>query len=271
MDIININDDVKTGASILIYCKPGVGKTYFLGRLPGKTLIIDTDKGSKVLRKQKDVFDTDIVYSKGIEQLSSHLKELEVKCDYDTIVIDTLTEVREAFLTALAMQNLTKEGKPMCTPQQADYLRVSYTLQNVLRSYKNLVEKGVNIIFTAWETPFTITTDSGEQMDQLIPMVGSKNGADAQKICGMVDTVGYLIKDPNSEKRSVMFESKTGKFFGKDRDGRIGCKPEELLNDKTTSEKVVEVQDSKSDTKTAPANTTAGKTKDNNTKIESEK
>jgi len=270
MDIININDDVKTGASVLLYCKPGVGKTYLLGRLPGKTLVIDTDRGSKVLRKQKDVKDVDVVYSSGMDQLSSHLAELEGKCIYDTVCIDTLTEVREAFLTHLSMQNLTKDGKPMCAPQQGDYLRASYTLQNVLRSYKNLVEKGVNIIFTAWETPFTITTDSGVQIDQLIPMVGSKNGADAQKICGMVDTVGYLMKDPNSEARSIMFESKDGKFYAKDRAGRKGCKPEELLNDNNTSEKVVEVPNTGTDAKAKTASPVTGQDKNNN-KIEGEK
>lgn len=50
-----------------IYAPPGMGKTTLLGSLPGKTLIIDVDRGTSVLRGNPNV---DIV------QLSESLVEL---------------------------------------------------------------------------------------------------------------------------------------------------------------------------------------------------
>ena len=46
-----------TGMSILIYASPGTGKTYGMQYLPGRTLIIDVDHGTKCIPEENEHID----------------------------------------------------------------------------------------------------------------------------------------------------------------------------------------------------------------------
>ena len=67
MQVLKATDLTEGKITGLIYSIPGMGKTTLLGTLPGKTLIIDVDKGTSVLRGNPKV---DIV------RLSEDLHEL---------------------------------------------------------------------------------------------------------------------------------------------------------------------------------------------------
>ena len=49
MQILKATDLTEGKLTALIYGTPGMGKTTLLGTLPGRTLIIDVDKGTSVL------------------------------------------------------------------------------------------------------------------------------------------------------------------------------------------------------------------------------
>jgi len=266
MEMIDLNKKEKTGSSVLLYGKPGSGKTHLLGRLPGKTLIIDLDEGSKVLEDQSDVVDVTVCRIDSLKELDDIVKKLLVECKFDNVCIDTLSEARAQFLAEKAKTNLKNDGSLMGTPTQGDYLKATFDLFNILRSYRRLTKTGVNVIFTAWQTLFEVTNTVGSIVSTYIPMVGSKSGDDAQTITGMVDTVGLIHKEKDLS-RTIYFDSPEDRFFGKDRLNRAKCKAKDLLNGKITSKEVVEVPNSGTDTKGTPTNTDAGKTKDNNNNV----
>ena len=49
MQILKAKDLKQDKITALFYAPPGLGKTTLLGMLPGKTLIIDVDRGTSVL------------------------------------------------------------------------------------------------------------------------------------------------------------------------------------------------------------------------------
>ncbi|MBR2209659.1 MAG: AAA family ATPase [Synergistaceae bacterium] len=55
MQILKTKDLAADKITCLIYGIPGMGKTTMLGMLKGKTLIVDIDKGTRVLRNCENV------------------------------------------------------------------------------------------------------------------------------------------------------------------------------------------------------------------------
>jgi phage nucleotide-binding protein len=227
MEIINgadLNKDI--GVSFLLYAPPKVGKTTILGKLPGKTLVIDTDKGAIVLAGNKNI---DIVRIRSLEELTEVYNSLKKGHKYDNICIDTLTEIRESFLGNAAKTSKTKEGKDMGTPQLNDYGKVKYTLVNILRDYKALTDDNVNVGFTAWEISHELTDPEGNKTTFQIPQVGGAKGDDANTICGLVDIVGRVKVDSDNE-RYIQLAPIDGDCIAGDRlFGRSNARAEDLL------------------------------------------
>ena len=46
---------IPANKTVMLYSRPGIGKTTVLGQLPGKTLVIDIDRGTSVLAGVKNV------------------------------------------------------------------------------------------------------------------------------------------------------------------------------------------------------------------------
>ena len=86
----------------LIYGIPGIGKTTLLGQLPGKTLIIDIDKGTRVLTDCENV---DVIrVSEDLHEIQEILKELHEKCEYQNVAIDSLSELERGLLAYYGRQ-----------------------------------------------------------------------------------------------------------------------------------------------------------------------
>ena len=211
---IDITTEKLTG---LIYSIPGMGKTTLLGQLPGKTLIIDVDKGTSVLRGVEGV---DIVrLSEDLHELPEILEELQKKCEYDNVCLDSLSELERSLLTYFG-----KIGKLDGVPDIASYQRVDYKIINWCRQFRALP---CNMIFTAWEAQKEITAQTGEKYTQARPMLRDKN---TDNICGLCDLVGQIVMHPKDGVRYVRLEG-TQSAIAKDRIyKRQYCLPEELLN-----------------------------------------
>ena len=223
MKIIKAREIAAPYLSVLIYGTPGMGKTTLLGMLPGPTLIIDIDRGTNVLNGNERV---DVVrLSEDLHEMPELLKELQLKCEYKNVCIDSLSELERAMLAYLG-----RLGKNNGIPTLQDYQRVDFKIIDYCRQFRSLP---CNVIFTAWEKYEGIESPTGETYTQIRPMLRGKN---TDNLCGLCDIVGRLVTNPDSSERFVRLEGSTG-VLAKDRiHKRKYCKFEEVLNDKYTSD-----------------------------------
>lgn len=204
-------------AKIIIYSKPGNGKTTIAGLLPGKTLVLDIDGTSQVLSGYENV---DVAKIDGenphdsILQFYAHAKANINQ--YDNIFIDNLTHYQKLWL--LKKGEKTKSGMP----ELKDYALLDNHLLKVVETFNSL---DANIIFTAWETTRAITHDDGQQYTQFIPDIRDKI---VNHIMGIVHVVGQLVKKADGT-RGFVLEGNQSVFAKNHLDTRLGCIQEELI------------------------------------------
>ena len=204
-------------AKIIIYSKPGNGKTTVAGLLPGKTLVLDIDGTSQVLSGYEKV---DVAKIDGenphdsILQFYAHAKANISK--YDNIFIDNLTHYQKLWL--LKKGENTKSGMP----ELKDYALLDNHLLKLVETFNSL---DANVIFTAWETTRNITHDDGQQYNQFIPDIRDKI---VNHIMGIVHVVGQLVKKADGT-RGFVLEGNQSVFAKNHLDTRLGCIQEELI------------------------------------------
>lgn len=217
MEILKASDLSETKMTGLIYSIPGMGKTTLLGKLPGNTLIIDVDKGTSVLRGVEGV---DIVrLSEDLHELPEILKELQGKCEYDNVCLDSLSELERGLLAYYG-----RMGKLDGVPDIGSYQRVDFKIIDWCRQFRALP---CNVFFTAWELQKEITAQTGEKYSQARPMLRDKN---TDNVCGLCDLVGQIVMNPKDGERYVRLEGTTN-AIAKDRIyKRKYCRFEEILS-----------------------------------------
>lgn len=171
-----------------------MGKTTALGELPGKTLIIDIDRGTDVLAGKKNI---EIVrLSPDLKDLTPTIEELEKKCDYDNVCIDTLSELERGMLGILG-----RLGRNGGAPELAHYNQVQYRIIDIVRRLRLI---SANIVLTAWEEYKDVVSLDGTKFSQTRPMMSGKT---AENICGLCNLVGELIISPKDGARYVRLQA----------------------------------------------------------------
>ncbi len=216
MQILKATDITTEKISAVIYAPPGMGKTTLLGMLPGKTLVIDVDCGTVVLKGNPNV---DIVkLDESLSGLKETLTYLQKKCEYDNVCIDSLSELERGMLTVYG-----RGGKNNGAPELAHYNQVQFKIMDYVRLYRALP---ANVIFTAWESLTELIHQSGEKYTQTHPMLAGK-GSDS--VCGLCHIVGRIMISPKDGERYVWLEG-SPTVVAKDRIfKRKYCKLEDLL------------------------------------------
>lgn len=217
--------DIKTDkGTYLIYGAPGKGKTTSVKFFPGKTLVLDIDRTSRVLKGEKNI---EIVYidnentwedwGKTITDLSKNFVG-----KYDNIVVDNVSELERCILSSLG-----SAGKNNGVPSQADYQYMQFKLVNSLRYMKNL---GSNLIWTAWEEIDLWTDADGSSYNTALPQINRKI---RNNVLGLCDVVGRLMIKEDGERGFVL--SSTDSTYAKNQlDDRKGCMQSELIVNDTT-------------------------------------
>lgn len=217
--------DIKTDkGTYLIYGAPGKGKTTSVKFFPGKTLVLDIDRTSRVLKGEKNI---EIVYidnentwedwGKTITDLSKNFVG-----KYDNIVVDNVSELERCILSSLG-----SVGKNNGVPSQADYQYMQFKLVNSLRYMKNL---GSNLIWTAWEEIDLWTDADGSSYNTALPQINRKI---RNNVLGLCDVVGRLMIKEDGERGFGL--SSTDSTYAKNQlDDRKGCMQSELIVNDTT-------------------------------------
>lgn len=194
MQILKAKDLKQEKITALFYAPPGLGKTTLLGMLKGKTLIIDVDRGTSVLGGNESV---DIIrLSENFAELPEILKELQAKCPYDNVCIDSLSELERGMLAYFG-----RMGKNDGVPDMGSYQRVDFKIVDWCRQFRALP---CNMIFTAWEKQSEVVAITGEKYTQARPMLRDKN---IDNVCGLCDIVGQIVVSPKDGERYIRLEA----------------------------------------------------------------
>lgn len=224
LNITSAKDLTEKTATYLIYGSQGVGKTSSIKHLPGKTLVVDIDKSSRVLKGEENIdivsIDTHNIWESWVETAAELIKNKELIAEYDNLVIDNISEL---FRSALA--NLGRVGKNNRVPAMSDYQRVDFVIIDSLRALKKLP---IRLFFTAWEEKDTYEAENGQTFSQMSPEIRRtiKNN-----FLGLCDVVARLVvaKRDDEEVRGFILQP-TNEVVAKNRlDDRSGCPVEELV------------------------------------------
>ncbi|RCF82495.1 AAA family ATPase [Enterococcus faecium] len=221
MQIKKATDIEQTKGTYLIYGAPGKGKTLTAKYFPGKTLILDIDRTSKVLRGEKNV---DIVYIDNEDTWNdwgNTLADLTTNYVgvYDNVVVDNVSELERCILSSLGA-----EGKNNGVPSQGDYQYMQFRMVNSLRYMKNLDS---NLIWTAWEEIDLWTDSDGSSYNIALPQINRKI---RNNILGLCDVVGRLMVKEDDE-RGFILQATDSTYAKNQLDNRSGCKQSELILD----------------------------------------
>lgn len=226
---IKASDLETSNATYLIYANPGVGKTYSIGYLPGKTLLLDIDHSSSTLIRHPNKenitiweLDSSNMWQEWLDVCSELINnKSKYEAEYDNIVVDNLTELFKAQL-----ENLGKEGKNAGVPSQANYQQSDFMNLRSLRGLKSL---NVRLVFTAWETTMQFNEENGQIITKAVPDIREKI---INNYLGLCDVVARLVASKDAEgnvKRGFILQP-TLSVEAKNRlDDRKGCLVEELI------------------------------------------
>ena len=223
-------------STYMIYANPGMGKTYTLGFLPGKTLILDIDQSSSTLmnhpnKKNLTIWqlDSSNMWDEWLDVVTMLVKDKEkYEKEFDNIAVDNLTELFKAQL-----ENLGKQGKNAGVPSQANYQQSDFMN---LRSLRGLKSIDVNLVLTAWETTDDYTDENGQVMTRSMPDIRAKI---INNYLGLCDVVGRLVTSRDSDgnfKRGLILQPTISTYAKNRLDERSGSLAQDLFNFNTGGE-----------------------------------
>ncbi len=137
MEIRKVKETVTGKGNFILYGPSGSGKTYSAVTIPGKTLIASAEKGLRTLLELTP--DMDVVEINTIADMRELHTYLSTKLEYDTVFIDSLSEIGEMALSEA--KATTKDGR------QA-YMGMADTVAGMIKAFNELP---CTVIMTAQE------------------------------------------------------------------------------------------------------------------------
>ena len=125
------------GAKILVFVASGAGKTTLCATAPGKTLIISMEAGLLSIKDKDNVTAIEVKEASEIEEIAQLLES--GKLDYDTVCLDSVTEMSEILLAS--------EKARSKDPRRA-YGEVIEVMTRTMRRFSDLK---IHVIFVAKE------------------------------------------------------------------------------------------------------------------------
>lgn len=222
-NISSAKDITTDKSTYLIYGKPGSGKTHTLNYLPGRTLYVNVDKSERPLKGNENIdilnFNSHEAWKEWGDLMKWFAENKQTLNNYDTIVIDNLSELFRSMLA-----NLGRSGKNNRVPEMSHYQRVDFFTIDSLRFLQSL---GKRLVFLAWETNYDFYTLPGQQITQSVPDI-RKTIRD--NVAGLCQVVARLIVNKESGKRGFILMPTNNVFAKNQLDDREHCLQDELFN-----------------------------------------
>lgn len=197
-----------------IYGAPFSGKTTFATKSP-KHLVLNTDGNAQYTTDSYKLITDEVTVMGRItkrklawEVLKEQIEQLEVKSDYETIIVDLVDDTYE-------MCRLYMYDKLGITHESDDSFRAWDKVRTeYLATMRRLINLPYDIVLISHEdTSKDITKKSGENITAIKPNIADKV---ANKLAGMVALVGRTVVDGNDYTLQIKNDEVT--FGG----GRLG-------------------------------------------------
>lgn len=204
MEIKSLDDSIMhNGIKCLIFAPSGHGKTSLL-KTTGKTLLISLENGELCLSGSKNI---DVLSPKNIKELKeSYILARDNVDKYDTIAIDSLTELGEMIVSDLKKDpefSSMKDGIKL-------WMRYSEDMYAIAKAFRDL--KGANVVLIA-----LAETIKENFEDKLYPMIPAQKVQ--KKLPALYDEMFFLSVD-NTGARSLICQPTSG-VIAKDRSSKL--------------------------------------------------